>query len=372
MLADCKPRRHTSVAPYLIVAFAAGCSPDAPESGDVATAGHTACDGCDVVRTLEAGIGDVEGPGTIGDQGTLARGPDGRLYLWTPFDPGMVKVFAADGRYLTSTGRVGSGPGEYKAPGVIVPDADGVTIFDWAAIRVTRLSPDLQHESTQQMPVHAGGAVRLGPSLYAVTADTRRGGSDPLHAWDAAGNAVLRSFGADAPGRPAQMWSPRIAAADDGRSIWVWWWRPYRIERWDTQTGTLVDVIERDVAWFPAEATTTAPPNVEPPSTTLGAAVQDDDGLLWVLIHAASSDWTPLEPVRTPSGETYTSNAQNNLLYDSIIEVLDPATGGLVASGRFAGRIAGFVGPGRVYQAAEDEVGNPRYDLYRLSIEPAS
>ena len=137
----------------------------------------------------------------------------------------------------------------------------------------------------------------------------------------------------------------QIAAAPEGR-VWAAYWNRYEIELWDT-AGHRLRRLARDAEWYEPyrsdefmatnrrhllrereRGDPRAPGLPLPPF--MAALQQDDRGRLWVLV------WVP--PLSGgPEGGRHT-----------MVEILDPGAGRLVASARLPMQVSGFVGPGLV------------------------
>lgn len=90
-------------------------------------------------------IGQFEGPDEymFGQIQSLAVAPDGSIYLFDSHVPALRK-YAPDGSYLTTFGRAGGGPGEYRMPDAglaVLPDGR-VLLRDPGNTRISVYSPD--------------------------------------------------------------------------------------------------------------------------------------------------------------------------------------------------------------------------------------
>lgn len=78
---------------------------------------------------LLLGLGQLDKPGDGTDQFNqptdIAFGPDGEFYVSDGYGNSRVLKFAANGKFLSSWGRKGKGPGEFNLPHSIVIDAKG-------------------------------------------------------------------------------------------------------------------------------------------------------------------------------------------------------------------------------------------------------
>ncbi|MFQ5704767.1 MAG: hypothetical protein ACE5HT_12195 [Gemmatimonadales bacterium] len=190
----------------------------------------------------------------------------------------------------------------------------------------------------------------------------------PLHLVDPDGKIRL-SFGAEdpiyLPGISYQM-DRALAYAGAGR-IWSAQKTRYVVELWDT-AGTKQAEFIRHPDWFePWDKDGPLSPT-SPPLPRREAIQQDAQGRLWVLLTVPARDWTRgLQEKKGPSGITYYPD-QLHLLFDSILEVIDPESGTLIASGRFPQYLQNFVDEKTVLGYREDSEGFPYIDIWRVEL----
>lgn len=79
---------------------------------------------------LDLGTVEGEGPEAFFRVSDVHRAPDGRVFV---ADAGSaeVRVFSADGSHLATWGGEGDGPGEFRAPGTLLPWPAGDTLGVW-------------------------------------------------------------------------------------------------------------------------------------------------------------------------------------------------------------------------------------------------
>ncbi|MGD2135914.1 MAG: 6-bladed beta-propeller, partial [Gemmatimonadales bacterium] len=109
-------------------------------------------------------IGEMEGeePYQLFRVSDVLRLPDGRVVVANG-GSGELRFFDADGRYLMSAGRKGSGPGEFESLGPIVLVGDSIAAYDWRLRRISVFdtsgafgrSYDLRFPSGSPRPVGA-------------------------------------------------------------------------------------------------------------------------------------------------------------------------------------------------------------------------
>jgi hypothetical protein len=331
------------------------------------------CSTCRIVADTIAILGDTDGPGTVAQQGYVALGAGGHFYVTSNVEPGVVKVFDPRGAFVRSFGRLGRGPGEYQSARPIVVADDRIFVFDLFNVRVTALSPDHDVVATHRLPFPFEDVAHVKSARFvaAAPASTRQHAGLPLHLYDMQTGRIVRSFGALSErvvGRGSPNQRRRIAASSDG-SIWSAYRNRYRLERWDT-TGRMIAAYERDTNWFAPWERYIGTAATHRPQPVLHSIAEDRDRRLWTLVLMAAEDWRPLPPARVVGGKEYTSDAQRNQLYSSMVEVLTITDGRMrvYASVRFAGELLGFIAPGIVAKYDEDRWGHPRYMILRLRV----
>lgn len=245
-----------------------------------------------------------------------------RVFVAPTCEPGLLAVYDIDGNFQEVVGQFGQGPGEFGVVmGVFLSEDGTVHVFD-SNRRHTVLSADLQPTLMQQgLPVPFDAIVHSdGSSISQITSRDDASAGYPLHSIDTRGE-IVQSFGAETPDyrsdRPGRMFRT-IAATDDG---WLWSARfsPYELELWHPDQG-LARTIARAPEWFK--------PDLE---RSTGDKVHDirldKEGRLWVVISLKIEDWNP------PDRRLPTATDMDRIL-DTVIEIIDPRSGRLVASTR--------------------------------------
>jgi hypothetical protein len=327
---------------------------------------EVSCDSCMIERYRVATIHDREFP-----EGALATvvfphlNTDGRfLVVAGPIEDELFQT-DLDGSIVRRVGRAGEGPGEYKHPTHVHELPSAYLVYDSRLRRVTRLSKtNLEVLATTRLPV-IGGPVRPivfedGSYLFAGSSSTRGGVGHFFHLVDSSGDAV-RSFGEpDGVLRPRSLEYPMVLALSRDGSFWAGYRGDYRIERWDRE-GNLLEVFLREANWFSYD-----PDNDERratvPQARLTGLFEDEDGLLWV--HVTSRRFIPREQ------GTGLRSDPDPATRGSIIEVLDPKAGTLVASSRVDGWRA-FSAIGGFYQVVypEGPVGPLSVEVWAARLE---
>lgn len=294
---------------------------------------------------------------------------------------GIVLAYDDQGRSVGTIGRPGDGPGELAKGHVVVLVGPGDTLFvrdnhrHWVVYdgdgvfannrqlgpiaglspADTYLLPDGRVLSSFVMPTEA-------PNSIAIVDDS---------------GTLVRAFAPLPPRVSPGTPRPRVSAYVGNGLIWV---APeagprdgYTIDIWDT-TGTHHGTIRRDVAWFPPQ------PTFEPrytegdgprpfPFPTIARIFVDDTGLVWV-VNAV--------PSVSDARKAYQSAAFNALdevrkeVIDFVVEVFDPATHQVIASGRLSRAKGEFDGPlwsGRwAYRVRTSAAGTRTIGVFELGL----
>jgi hypothetical protein len=289
---------------------------------------EVSCDSCVIERYKIATIHDRDLPeGALVNVGTPHVNADGTfLVIAGSLSDGMF-LAESDGSIVRRIGRGGEGPGEYARLSHVDELPGAYLVFDSRLARVTRLSKTtFEVLGTAPSPSLGGGFPPLvfedGSYLIPGTRQTREGAGHLYHLFDAAGRAV-RSFGGRAGGPPPRGSTlPRVLAASRDGTFWVASRQQYRLERWNRE-GNLLEVYEREADWhphYPLDEEGRLPSGMR---STIRGLWEDEDGLLWVHgLHMKDG-----QPVISPPPD----------IMASVVEVIDPVAGTLVASSRVEG-----------------------------------
>lgn len=328
-----------------------------------APSNRATCATCRIVVTQLAELGDADGPGALYSRPTsIVRDSRGRFFVIAPEGgPSLPQVFGQDGRFIAALGRLGQGPGEYTQPYAIALSAgDTIHVFDLGSRRHSILGPDLKFVRSQPLPgvVKAAIAVPGGGFIVAADVGTPAAVGFPLHRLNDH-DVVVASFGPDSlfPGQDLARASRQLSAARDGGLWSARLAHRYEIERWSFD-GKLAKRITPKVAWFRPYEASWAPTPTRAPASIVKAVWEDAAHNLWVLGLTADPKWRQgLERgVRREGMMTY-GWADKSLIFDSILEVRDGATGALLASRRMPEFMELGVGNGVVAGSIEREDG---------------
>jgi hypothetical protein len=306
----------------------------------------------EVTFSRVAAMGDPHGPGFIGIPADAARRHNGEWVVTDQDNPSEVKFYSQDGAWIRTLGRQGAGPGEFgQAWSIQVTEEDGLRIFDAGLGRIAGFGPDLKPTGTTPVRVSATSLAFL-PSGQAIVGARLHGPSQvglPLHLLDSLGS-VVRSFGADPPirewGNPSKV--RRTLAPSRAGGVWSGERTRYAIEHW-TAAGERTHGFFAEVPWFRPHEGFGRRDSSNTPNPTIYAIHEDADGMLWLAIRVPAEDWRDAYRAgRDPYGRETSVVDDENALYDTVVEVIDPARGRVVATGRHPLAAWGFTRCGRL------------------------
>jgi len=358
------PTAYVASAALVVFASALGTSSEPVAAGQEAIVipDEVSCPQCEIKVSRVATLGSESepSPGFVCQYWTrVAANSRGQFYVAPTCTGGEIDVYSAEGEWLETFGRLGEAPGEFAhILQIHVGPDDYVYVFD-TSHRLKVLTPD--HEEHKR-----AGAVFKPPSAFAagrvderavvqveIRTESRIG--YPLHSLEPNGS-LSRSFGTIRRAfLPSSSWRSvrRMIAINNDGLVWSSKSQPddYQIELWDPADGSLRLTLLRQVDWYKGEATAGA--------VTQGLHV-DGDGLLWSLVAMAPKQWEWGDQNRTPE--------EINEDRFSIIEVINPVTGQLVAQRRLETVFERFIGQQMMYSFRGIPDGNNVIDVWRFEL----
>ena len=282
---------------------------------------------CSVRLREVLSLGAFDDPGTISDPSQITRIGSGDYALASWLNGAEIMVFDSTGRYRRSLGRAGEGPGEFLDPGLgrlrAAPDGN-LLVLDPALRRITRLSGAGEAVETVDlgsllafnfMPLSAAGPFAVGGwggNQDAVT-----------HIVDA-GGATIAELSA-LPGEP-WMQSLFFFPMDLDPLGRVWWAHPteYVVEARHPGDSAARTRLEGRPRWYLPGPPGAGHP-LDDPYPSVIRTLRVRDGLVWIGTMVADLEWAEY-------GEPSSSEPLDlTRLIDTVIEVIDPSTGEIVA-----------------------------------------
>ncbi len=312
---------------------------------------------------------------------SVARDREGNYIVVPVVGDGVIGVFEADGRYRSSLGRFGEGPGEFPEHtiGMLIEVGEGDILYVTAYPNIFHtLSPRAERHLDQSLlPVPAKDAVILKGGTIAVQANVRtEAGITTIQILRADGTIEASIAPSEADEEQWEEWKNRpenwygvrwdvrrvLGRSNDHVDIWSAHVNRYRISRYGID-GTEKARIERLAKWFrPYNFRTSGAPLSAPTEPIVAGVHQDPDGLLWVAILRAPPSFSPI--AEQPAGVEVPLDPYRdmNQFLHTTVEVLDPVAGELIARREFDEYVRFVSTPGDdvfIYSFHPDALGNP-------------
>lgn len=336
-----------------------------------------ACVRCRIAARIVTRLSEEEGPGDLPDfPRSVVRFTDGRIVV--PVVSEQPFVFDSLGAYLGRVGQIGTGPGEFRrarfaavGPGdtLLVYDAPTgqVSVFD-SRLRFIKRIPSARN--VQQFEVLSDGTL-LGVGM--VRAADRIG---LLYHLSSAASDSVRSIGLPALRVTPQM--PFEAFRQVGRAAAGGFWSAnefyvYRLERWSPD-GRLLQVLEPRSSWFHQYPVVRreGPGHVTPevaPKAEIIAVWTDTLGRVWVAARTADPRWREGlgKPTVAEGGQQY-SVKDSELIWDTVVEVIDPVRGRVLARATLPWVVHGAVGGNQLFSIVQRPDDGIRLDIWELHL----
>lgn len=325
---------------------------------------------CTTCRILTEGprvLGSISDSTSPWVEFVIAADSRGRIAAAPLVGAASIGIYDADGRFATTIGRAGEGPGEFRyAFDIAFLPGDSLLAIDTRLRRYSVFDETGSYVHGAPLPVVPMGVVPFDSRRFVALSS--------IDTPDQAGNLfhyivdreVKRSFGnvvVTPNGGPTQLLR-RLGDGGDG-TFWSASVSDYHLQLWDT-TGTLLRELRPRREWFEPWSQLSAW-STERPNPEIAAVWQDTGGLLWVLIHVPADDWKPDE---TDAESRPPYAVRRARAFDTLIEVLDPVTGALIHAQRFATTFEGLLmnTPGLVFFRRETETGWIRVQVAFLKL----
>ncbi len=339
----------------------------AQERVEIAT--ESLCDTCLALEHLVT-LGDSNDPVGFGRFSKTVQDGRGRYYVAPTFDMGRVLVYDSTGTFMSVFGQAGGGPKELgRIRRFRVSTGDSLHILHGG--RYTVVSPTHVVVRTQIVRVNTGefAVLRGGQLVVGGVLGTRAGAGYPLHLLE--GDSVVRSFGLEKPDQRLEssilLKAHRVANGSNGR-VWLGHYNQYQLELWDT-TGTRIRTLRRDADWFvPWQSFTGGPTR-----PVMADVQQDINGYLWVLVAVPLR--SSVLRFRREQGfqareQPVMSVSEESSAFYTMIEVIDPDRGEMVASRRVDDLVVGFASDSTIYVRREDVGTGLVIDVLVVRLKP--
>ena len=339
------------------------------------------CATCTIELEKVASAGVVSDPDLPGFYSAVTIDNQGRI-LVANRSGSAILLYDSAGRFLKTVGRAGTGPGEFNGIARLqVSSDDSLMVVE--RLRVSVFSPSL--EFVRRAPLVSGHSSLLifanGQMVIAARLSTPQAAGYPLHFSDSAGGAT-KPFGTANPELRAECVDCLLRMLTEGRDGNVFWSahaNKYEIEKWSLSLQLRERIIVDRVSWFEPWDTSragTTPRRVRPRTQPTGM-YEDPSGRLWMVATAPVTRWTAdttprvsLPPsrgaVRAPSGLPPDPESIKRLA--TIIEVLEPSSGRLLATRRFDGRNLRLASRNYAYEITENQDGVAVVEVFRMTL----
>ncbi|MEP6833447.1 MAG: hypothetical protein ABJB74_08635 [Gemmatimonas sp.] len=330
---------------------------------------------CRIVLHKVASLGDNEDAVALKPGSVIAHDAAGRFFAARTSLESSIAVFGADGKPGSTFGRQGEGPGELGGVRhARVTRGDSVLVMDYR--KFTLFAPS-------GVPVRWGAVPnRVSAFRFAVLKSgyvvvNNYHPSHPSFILLNSKFALAREFGRRITADDRDDWDAiqyQIVGLDSGRFAAVRQYFNYEVEIWDT-TGTLVRRFDRVPPWYRPWTEADKLANGEKTDRFPGIfGIHADAERLWIAARVPDPKWKQpaAQPSKDARGREILSKPisvdENDRRFDTVIEVLDMATGRVLVSQRFDALITQFTEGGLLYGINEAPSLLLRADAWRPEI----
>lgn len=305
------------------------------------------CGTCVFTIREVATLGSDSGPGILANAPrSIVRDVANRYWVAVYAQNEPAQIYDTSGRWIRAEGRGGRGPREYLGQLTLLRSLrDTIYIIDEGNRRVSVFTPTGTFARAYRFESSVRDAVVAADGTVILHANrpTPEAAGLPFHVIAGEPGHVARSFGARVPvlrADRARSIDREIAPARCGFDCSeIWSARPtrYEIERWDYRTGELKASVSRRPDWFEPHwepEIVPAHPDRTPPAY-IRAISEDPSGRLWVYLLAPDPEWRrALGSPQVQRGTMHYPVEDWDAYYDTMVEVLWPETGEVIAGAR--------------------------------------
>lgn len=224
--------------------------------------------------------------------------------------------------------------------------------------------------------------------IFSRDASTRALAGLPLHMLRSTGE-LQSSFGAVTPtvDRQVALLNLRRIASHNQSETWAAWRGRYRIELWPNGGRAPRQVITRSLSQFTPVSLEASRDGLQyscspdgkafvmkfSPHALISGLARDDRGLLWVSYLEPTDAWQrplPGECRKGPAREIMSTLGpdQRNALFRSVVDVIDPESGQLIATQTFPGARHKVLRHDLLVSATEDADGVISFQVWKLEL----
>ena len=251
----------------------------------------------------------------------------------------LIAVFGSDGRYRSSYGRIGGGPGEFATDiPLLIEVGDDDVLYAIDPVHIHTLAPRAEAGLDQaRMPVELMGDAVVLQDGIAVEATVRTEPGVTTIQLLRPDGTIVRSIGATGTGGETAELGLRhaLGRSNDRMDVWSAPTNRFRLTRYGPD-GDAKTRIERTSTLFrPGSSFRPGAPFQAPANTAVTGIVQDGDGLLWITIARAPRSFSPLARLgaapQAGREVMIPASVDLNRFLHTTVEVLDPVAGTVVA-----------------------------------------
>lgn len=270
----------------------------------------------------------------------------------------QIGVYDSTGAMVHTIGRSGQGPGEYGTDLHIVVESDEVvlvadnsyqrltTLLDGEAANIVRLPRRFQSLALLedgQLLFHGRPSGLEGDAGHRFSLVDRDAGE-------------VRSFGEGTTDlADLDQW---VVSSGAQGGFWAASGWKYELHRWAHPDSLEYTLVRDGIDWFPSDnGPSDEMYESEPPPSWLTHIWENSGGLLWTFSLVPDENWAP-EPPERPNP------AWNERVLDTMVEVIEMASGQVLAQLRFENTLAPICGSDMMYTAEEAPSGDVRVVVF--------
>jgi hypothetical protein len=290
----------------------------------------------------------------------------------------MPTVYSSNGQFDRRVGSPGRGPGEFVRPDdVIFTIGDSAVVLDARGARATVFDAALGLARTVVLPFQLLGASVLSLPDSVVGSGSIQTASEfgwPLHrvSFRQRNAVAFKSFGsqdgATSPSNSMQAWFWTTPSQHYG--FWSVWMYGYDLAEW-TADGQLARLFQRRPIWFSTPSAPILGNPDTPPPPQVAAVQRTSDGLIWVFVKVPAPTWKQAWPKMQPgTREIPSQRISKELLFSTIVEVIDPTERRVIARQRIDRYVVGGLSAGSVaFYQVNRRSGEGELAIARITLD---